>query len=248
MTRTKRRTLVAGLSLPGNAVSALPDDYYLEVYSRTLPPGFPRPTRGAIADVRSDEGDERVRTFHQLGAVESEVLLPGQNKFRSKVLLNEEFKYESFRREILDEPYQIVHVASHGYFDGEVENSWIMTHDELIDLGELSELFKPKEFSDNPVDLLVLSACETAEGNDLAPLGLSGVALTSGARSVIGSLWNVSDEPTELLMQDFYKSLAQPRVAKASALRAAQLNSLRRDDVVSHPHFWSAFVLMGNWQ
>ena len=248
VTRTKRRTLAAGLSIPGNAVSELPDDYYLEAYSRTLPPGFPRPTRGAIDDLRSEEGDERVRIFHQLGAVETEVKLPGQNKFPSKVLLNEEFRYETFKKEILEEPYQIVHVASHGYFDGEVENSWIMTHDNLIDLGELSDLFKPKEFSDSPVELLVLSACETAEGNDLAPLGLSGVALTSGARSVIGSLWNVPDEPTEILMQGFYGSLAQPGVAKASALRAAQVEFLERDDILAHPHFWSAFILVGNWR
>ena len=122
-----------------------------------------------------------------------------------------------------------------------------MTHDDLIDLGELSALFKPKEFSDNPVELLVLSACSTAEGNDLAPLGLSGVALTSGARSVLGSLWMVEDAATKNLMDNFYRELSSSETSKAEALRNAQLSVIKEKPRL-HPYFWAAFTLMGNWQ
>lgn len=242
---TRRRTLVAGLTLPGEAIPKLPDGYYGDVYD-SIPEHQSETVRGSVADVRSANVDEKIRQWHELTAVVEEVELPASHKLPSKVLLDEQFSFESFKQEVLDKPYQIVHVASHGFFGENVNDSWIMTHDELIDLGELSALFKPKEFSDNPVELLVLSACSTAEGNDLAPLGLSGVALTSGARSVVGSLWIVDDNATKNLMDGFYKAIATPGLSKAGALRQAQLGVLK-DDRRLHPYFWAAFTLMGNW-
>ncbi len=247
LAKSKRRTLVAGLSLPGEAISKLPDDYYVDAFSETLPPGANPPTRGSVESLRSADNDERVRLWHRLGAVESEVQLPDQNDLPSTVLLDDAFKIDTFRDEVVNSSYQIVHVASHGYFGGQVEDSWIMTHDDLIDLGELSDLFKPKEFSDQPVELLILSACQTAEGNDLAPLGLSGVALTSGARSVLGSLWVVADVATQVLMSGFYEGLGTDGASKASALRSAQRQVLEIEEL-SHPYFWAPFILVGNWQ
>lgn len=247
ITQSKRRTLVAGLSLPGEAISKLPDDYYASVFATTLPEDAPLPTRGSITELRSAENDDRVRTWHRLGAVEFEVTLPGEYELPSTVLLDDEFRIDDFKSRVQNNNYEIVHVASHGYFGGEVEDSWIMTHDDLIDLGELSALFKPKEFSDNPVELLILSACETAAGNDLAPLGLSGVALTSGARSVLGSLWVVSDTATQLLMDGFYEGLDQEQATKASALQSAQSGVLASGEL-EHPFFWAAFILVGNWK
>ena len=173
--------------------------------------------------------------------------LPDEYDLPSTVLLDEAFRVEDFKQQVLNNPYQIVHVASHGYFGGQVEDSWIMSHDDLIDLGELSNLFKPKEFSENPVDLLILSACETAAGNDLAPLGLSGVALASGVRSVLGSLWLVSDSATQTLMDGFYRGLDAKNATKASALRSAQLDALESEEL-QHPFNWAAFIMVGNWK
>ena len=97
-----------------------------------------------------------------------------------------------------------------------------------------------------PIELLVMSACQTARGDDRAVLGLSGFALRSGARSTLGSLWPVSDESTTELMILFYQQLAKGDISKAEALRQAQLQLLK-DSKFSHPYFWSAFILVGNW-
>jgi len=243
---TKRRTLAAGISLPGEAIPKLPDSYYSDVFL-TFPENQSTTVRGSVADVRSPDVDEKIRIWHELTAVTEEIEIPANYKLPSKTLLDEQFSLSAFKDEVLNTPYQIVHIASHGFFGESVEDSWIMTHDDLIDLGELSDLFKPKEFSDNPIELLVLSACSTAEGNDLAPLGLSGVALTSGARSVLGSLWMVEDNATKNLMDNFYKELSVSETSKAGALRNAQLSVLREKPRL-HPYFWAPFTLMGNWQ
>jgi len=161
-------------------------------------------------------------------------------------LLNEEFSINEFSNEVTNSPFRVVHVASHGYFGGQANDSWIMTHDDLLRLGQLSDLFANKRFSEEPVELLILSACETAAGNDLAPLGLSGVALASGARSVLGSLWVVADDATRQLMEAFYDGLGKDGATKAEALKFAQNNILSSEEY-SHPYFWAPFILVGNW-
>jgi CHAT domain-containing protein len=94
---------------------------------------------------------------------------------------------------------------------------------------------------------LVLSACETATGDRLATLGLAGIAVRAGARSTVASLWSVSDRATVTLMTNFYRELAKDNITKAEALRQAQISTLK-NDTFAHPFFWSAFILVGNWQ
>ncbi|NJK27840.1 MAG: CHAT domain-containing protein [Coleofasciculaceae cyanobacterium SM2_3_26] len=97
-----------------------------------------------------------------------------------------------------------------------------------------------------PIELLVLSACQTAVGDDRAALGLAGVAVRAGARSTLASLWSVNDEATSLLMTRFYQELADPSVTKAEALRRAQVSLLQNPET-EDPFLWAAFVLVGNW-
>jgi CHAT domain-containing protein len=97
-----------------------------------------------------------------------------------------------------------------------------------------------------PIELLVLSACETAVGDDRATLGLAGIAVRAGARSTIASLWQVSDEATAKLMAQFYQELKSPNISKVEALRQAQLKFLK-DPQFNQPAYWSAFILVGNW-
>ena len=188
--------------------------------------------------------EERLEAF-RLPAVRDEVESLAQ-VVPSTVLLDESFALDRFRKEITEGSHRVVHVASHGYFGGTAEDSWLMAHDELLDMNELSQLFKPKEFADQPIELLILSACQTAEGNDRAPLGLSGVALTSGARSVLGTLWVVADEATSELMKTFYAELGGAGNSKAQALRKAQLATLGNEEF-AHPFFWAPFILIGSW-
>jgi CHAT domain-containing protein len=94
------------------------------------------------------------------------------------------------------------------------------------------------------IDLLTLSACETAEGNDRAPLGFAGAAIRARARSVVGTLWPVSDEAASQFMESFYRSMRQH--GKAEAFAEAQ-RSLIESPRFSHPFYWAPLVLIGNW-
>lgn len=91
-----------------------------------------------------------------------------------------------------------------------------------------------------------MSACQTALGDNRAALGLAGVAVRSGARSTLATLWSVSDESTVELMSEFYRAIATSEVNKAEALRQAQI-ALLKNSQFQHPFFWAPFVLIGNW-
>ncbi|MBB1127209.1 CHAT domain-containing protein [Thiospirillum jenense] len=110
----------------------------------------------------------------------------------------------------------------------------------------LARALQLKELSQRSIELLVLSACQTAEGNDRAPLGLSGVPLQSGARIALGSLWPVGDNAPQLLMTRFYEALQQSGMTKAQALQAAQ-HALIAGGRYTQPNAWAGFILVGNW-
>jgi CHAT domain-containing protein len=97
------------------------------------------------------------------------------------------------------------------------------------------------------VELLVLSACQTAAGDDRAALGLAGVAVKAGARSALATLWFVNDQSTSALITQVYNQLRQtPPVSKAQALQAAQIKLLS-DRRYRHPCYWSPYLIIGNW-
>jgi len=101
-------------------------------------------------------------------------------------------------------------------------------------------------FRNKPVELLTLSACKTAAGNDKASLGLAGVAIKAGARSALASLWYVDDKASSEMVVDFYRNLKKGNVSKSAALQMAQIKLLNQEKY-KHPLYWSAFILIGNW-
>lgn len=173
----------------------------------------------------------------------------------SQKLLNQEFTATTIQNE-LKSNFPIVHLATHGLFSSNPERNFIITGDgKSISINELSTLLKEQE---NNLELLVLSACETATGDERAMLGLAGTAVRSGARSTLATLWPVSDASTAQLMGEFYQELKKPEVQKLSALRTAQLSQLESirsqllfkqlKSLPPHPYFWASYVLVGNWQ
>jgi CHAT domain-containing protein len=100
--------------------------------------------------------------------------------------------------------------------------------------------------SSRPIELLCLSACETAAGDDKAALGLAGVAVKAGTRSALATLWNVSDQVAPELVREFYENLKNKSISKAQALHEAQVRLLD-DPRYRHPFYWSPFLLVGNW-
>jgi len=164
----------------------------------------------------------------------------------SSILLNESFTESNFNTEVNTSGYEIVHLATHGEFSSVAEETFLLTWDDVINLNELNSLIRADQKQKNPIELLVLSACQTAAGDSRAALGLAGVAVRSGARSTIASLWSVDDLSTAELMTHFYQRLAKGKVTKAKALRDAQQELLQRHEF-NHPYYWSAFILLGNW-
>ncbi|HEV8678116.1 MAG TPA: CHAT domain-containing protein [Stellaceae bacterium] len=163
-----------------------------------------------------------------------------------KTLIDQSFSRASFAGELKTSPYNIVHIASHGQFATEPSRTFVLSYDAPLTMNDLETDIKYGEHRDNPLELLVLSACETASGDDRAALGLAGVALKAGARSALASLWYVSDQAAGELVVDFYRELQKPGLSKAHALQAAQ-RRLIAGERYAHPAYWAPFLLIGNW-
>src|SRR5690606_23254109 len=119
-------------------------------------------------------------------------------------------------------PFSVVHIASHGQFTSDPRESFLLTFDGRLNINGLERLIEPSRFRDRPVELLTLSACTTAAGDDRAALGLAGIAVKAGARSALASLWFINDEASAELVAGFYDALAEPGATKAGALQTAQ--------------------------
>jgi CHAT domain-containing protein len=111
-------------------------------------------------------------------------------------------------------------------------------------MDDLERSIKFGERRDKALELLILSAFETASG-DRAALGLAGVAL-KGAGSALATLWNISDKAAGELIIDFYRGVQSGTLSKAHALQGAQ-RALAADPRYAHPAYWAPFLLIGNW-
>lgn len=170
-----------------------------------------------------------------------------RNQLEFTLLQEEEFTLSNLTSELANSrktngPYTIIHFATHGHFKENPNETFLVTADkEPMKMNQLKQLVGMTELS-KPVELLVLSACQTAKGNDRAALGLAGVALQAGVRSAVASLWLVDDAASAQLMSYFYHHLQN--VSKAQALQKAQQDMLKGN--YSHPSDWAAFLLIGN--
>ena len=113
-------------------------------------------------------------------------------------------------------------------------------------MDRLDELIGLYQFRETPLDLLTLSACETAAGDDRAALGLAGVAVKAGARSALATLWFINDKATSKLVTEFYRQLQDSSLSKAAALQKAK-RKLIDHPTYQHPGYWSPFLLINNW-
>ena len=140
--------------------------------------------------------------------------------------------------------YRYLHIASHGQFNAdEALKSRLLLAKSEKDDGSLtvSELYELRLRA----ELVVMSACQTglagiANGDDL--VGLIRGFMYAGSKNIVASLWEVDDEATSLLMQEFYKGLAAG-IHKRQALQAAQ-NTVRAK--FEHPFYWAAFYITGD--
>jgi CHAT domain-containing protein len=249
---TKTLVFVLDGRLRNIPIAALYDgkQYLIEKYAVALSPGMQlmaaRSRKQNHISVILGGISESRNGFSALPAVESEVKQISKT-VPSSTLLNQQFTSQALADRVKSSSAGIVHLATHGQFSSRLEDTFLLTWDGEVNVKELSELLKNR--SNEPskaIELLVLSACDTAAGDDRAVLGLAGLAVKSGARSTIATLWPVKDKAAEMLMIRFYDQLRQPKITKAEALRQAQINMIRQTDF-HDPFFWSAFILVGNW-
>ncbi len=182
-------------------------------------------------------------------------------------IVDQDFTIENLIAAHQRDGFEIIHIASHSVFSsGFPENSFIQFSDRKLSLDQIADLkLKPK------VDLLVLSACETAIGDEDAEFGFAGLAMQAGVKSAVASLWSIDDAGTVLLMSEFYEQLKSTPI-KSAALRQAQVNLLKEKVFVeqsqikgldvevnlpeitlpeqaqdfSHPFYWAGFTVIGN--
>ena len=166
--------------------------------------------------------------------------------YGGKLLMNKQFSAPVLQEEIKDQGVGIVHVASHTVVANDPKNSFVLAHDGRISIDRLSQLVGLQQYRQQPLDLLTLSACETPAEDDRAALGLNGIAVKTGARTALATLWITEDETTSELVAEFYRQLQDPALSKAVALQRAQQKILAQRGH-SHPSYWAAFLLINNW-
>ncbi len=205
----------------------------------------PRPIKREDMKVLAVGVTEAVQGFPALPNVSAE-LQALHTLLGSETLVDKEFVAANLEKKLKDEQFTIVHVASHGEFGNEVDKTFLLTFDDKLSLDRLNQMVGVFRFRDDPLELLTLSACETAAGDDRAALGLAGIAIKAGARSALATLWNINDEASVDLVVDFYRGLKDPSISRAVALQRAQIKMLENPRY-EHPGFWSPFLLINNW-
>jgi CHAT domain-containing protein len=256
------------------------EQFLIEKYAVALVPSFGL-TDVSYVDIRNTPvlamGSEKFNGLPALPAVPLEVSSIFQIPWFGEGFINEQFTLDNFRAQAATRNFGVIHLATHAEFKpGRLENSYIQFFQKKLNLRQFQELAQELGWTsveNPPIELLVLSACRTAVGEEQAELGFAGLAVLSGVKSVLGSLWYVSDAATLGLMSEFYHHLRKTPI-KVQALRESQLALLRgkvevKDGLLylstgetlalppelaqfegidfSHPYYWSAFTLIGNW-
>ena len=239
-------------SLRNLPLAALYDgkQYLVEQYRLALTPGLqllaPRSLKQVELKTLAAGLTKQRESFPPLTYVDRE-LAKIQQEITSTILLNEGFTLEALEKQIELSRFPIVHIATHGQFSSTLEQTFLLAWDSRIDINELDSILQTRNLSqEEAIELLVLSACETAAGDERAALGLAGMAVRAGARSTVATLWAVNDRSTAQLMSKFYQELTKKDITKAEAIRQAQISLLHTKEY-KHPFYWAAYLLLGNW-
>ncbi len=206
--------------------------------SEALPPKRLEPSKLKALVAGLSEQTDQIE-FPALPSVAKEVK-EIQTQIKSTTLLNREFTEVALLKR--GQQNSVIHLASHVEFSSDPNSTFILGWNQRIKLSNLSGLANTRGTS--PLELLVLSACQTAKGDDRATLGIAGTLVQSGARSTLATLWLVDDDSQAILMQEFYKALTHGK-SKAEALRSAQI-ALLDSESYSNPYYWGSAVLVGS--
>ena len=237
----------------GVPMAALHDgqQFLIERYQVALSPSLdlfePKPLDNSAISVLAAGLSKARQGFSALPFVEDEINNIQQLIASTTALVDEDFTQNALRDRLTNSQAPILHIATHGQFGSRPEDTFILAWDKSVNVRQIDQLLQSRNLTqDQAIELLVLSACETAAGDNQAMLGLAGLAIQAGARSTLATLWSVNDAGTSALMENFYQALSEPGMGRAAALRQAQLKMLQ-DPVYRHPLYWASYVMVGNW-
>ena len=225
------------------------NEFLIAKYAVATSPGLnltdPHPLQRTHVKMLGAGLTESVQGFPALPNVSSEIAAI-QKIYSAETIVDKDFQVSRFASELKEKDMTLVHIASHGEFRNSVDDSFILAYDDKLTMDRLNEYIGLFRFREEPLELLTLSACETAAGDDRAALGLAGIAIKAGALSALATLWSINDEASSDLVADFYRELQTAAISKAVALQRAQLKLLN-DPRYQHPGYWSPFLLLNNW-
>jgi len=223
--------------------------FLITKYAIAITPGLnlsdPRPLKREHVKVLSAGLTVSVQGFPPLPNISDE-LQAIQGLYGGTSLLNRNFVTFNLEKQLRNKQFTIMHIASHGRFESDSRKSFLVTFDGKLMMDQLEQYVGLFKYREDPLELLTLSACETAAGNDRAALGLAGIAIKAGARSALATLWYINDQASSELVAEFYRQLQYPSISRAVALKRAQLKLLN-DRSYEHPGYWSPFLLINNW-
>ncbi|XGW00983.1 MAG: CHAT domain-containing protein (plasmid) [Leptolyngbya sp. BL-A-14] len=259
------KTLVFVLDTPLRNIplAALYDgkQYLIEKYAVAIAPRLELPDLRPLSKRRlsilaaglTEPPPKEASNYGKLLYVKAELESIRQTGARVEQLLDKEFTLYGFNKKLNSNSFQIVHLATHGQFSSNPDETFILSADSKIQASKntnqlsLDEMFRAKGENDlSPIELLVLNACETATGDGRETLGISGISVKAGVRSAIASLWTLSDEISVDFTKQLYRHLRQPSLSKAEALQRTQ-QALLKDPRYEHPRYWAPYILVGNW-
>jgi len=171
-----------------------------------------------------------------------------------KILQDKDFTRENLETELKRNIYPVIHIATHGRFGSNSDDTFLLTYNSRLTMADLEKLINIRRFRKERTELLTLSACQTALGDERAVMGLAGIALKAGVRSSLATLWNTDDNAASLMLREFYRGLrhsessetSEVRNSKAESLQHAQKALIAHRDY-HHPFYWAAFLLTGDW-
>jgi CHAT domain-containing protein len=224
-------------------------EFLINKYAVATTPGLnltdPRAIKRENVKVLAAGLTDSVQGFPPLPNVSDE-LQAIQTCYGGSLLMNRNFLVSRLENELRNKQFNIIHIASHGQFESDIKKTFLLTFDDRLTMDQLEQYVGLFRFREDPLELLTLSACQTATGDDRAALGIAGIAIKAGARSALATLWYINDQASSTLVSEFYKQLQDPSVSRAIALKRAQLKLLN-DRSYQHPGYWSPFLLINNW-
>ncbi|MEH2067775.1 MAG: CHAT domain-containing protein [Nostoc sp.] len=264
------------IGLRSTPMAALHDgkQFLVEKYSIGLMPSLSL-TNTVYTDIRKSQilalgVSQSTQGQDPLPAVPVEISTLVSKLWQGKLLLDKQATLKNLKNVRRQQPFGIIHMATHADFaTGGLSNSYIQLWEDKLRLNQLRQL----RLNEPQVEMMVLSACRTALGDEESELGFAGLAVLAGVKTSVASLWSVNDSGTAALMTKFYENLRTAPI-KAEALRQAQVAMAKGqiyvkdgqvqglgavgnlplpadsidepDQSLMHPYYWAGFTMVGN--